>query len=229
MPSNAFKRPQDRYGASTPAETPYHRAAQVHDDRDGAKLVQALNWRRMAFGCLLLATISTGAFVHVQLRRPIAVYVVPIDRQGRPGRVELANRAYQPDDAIKASFVREFVERVRSKSTDPVVLRDNWARAMRMTNQAARASLVQYGQEHDPAARLGQEAIAVEIASVLPRSAATVQVQWRETTYLQGVAGPPARWTGLFTLALRPPRTEAELFANPRGLEITSFQWSRDL
>jgi len=64
---------------------------------------------------------------------------------------------------------------------------------------------------------------------VLARSPTTFQVQWRETTYLQGVAGPPVRWTGLFSIAPRPPRTEAELFDNARGLEITSFQWSRDL
>ncbi|KQV54649.1 conjugal transfer protein TrbF [Caulobacter sp. Root342] len=229
MSSNAFKRPQDRYGESTPAETPYHRAAQAWDERIGSARVQARSWRMMAFGCLVLAGLSTGAFLYVQLKRPIATYAIPFDRYGQPGRVELVDRAYRPDDAIKASFVREFVERVRSKSTDPVVLRDNWTRATRMTNQAARASLVQYGQDHDPAARLGQEAIAVEIASVLPRSPTTFQVQWRETIYLQGVAGPPVRWTGLFTLGPRPPKTEAELFGNPRGLEITSFQWSRDL
>lgn len=229
MTSNAFKRPQDRYGQSTPEETPYHRAAQVWDDRMGSIRLQARNWRLMAFGCLALAALSTSAFLYVQLRRPIATYVVPIDQYGRPGRVELADRAYKPDEAIKASFVADFVDCVRSKSTDPVVLRENWSRATRMTNQSARASLVQYGQDHDPAARLGQEAIAVEIASVLPRSPTTFQVQWRETTYLQGVPGPPVRWTGLFSLAPRPPTTEAELFDNPRGLEITNFQWSRDL
>lgn len=227
--SNAFTRPQDRYGDSTPAETPYQRAAQVHDDRDGAKLVQARNWRLMAFGCLALASLSTGAFVYVQLNHPIATYVVPVDRLGRPGRIELADRAYQPDQAIKAAFVADFVAAVRSKSTDPVVLRGAWERGLAMTGKAARVQLVQYGQDHDPAARLGQEAIAVEIVSVLQASAATFQVQWRETTYLQGVAAPPQRWTGLFTLAARKPANEAQLLANPRGLEITSFQWSREL
>ena len=207
MSSNAFKRPQDRYGESAPTETPYHRAAQVWDERIGAARVQARSWRLMAFGCLALAGVSTGAFLYVQLRHPIAAYAVPFDRYGRPGRVELIDRAYKPDQAIKAGFVWDFVERVRAKSTDPVVLRQNWTRAKQMTNASARATLVQYGQDHDPAARLGQEAVAVEIAS----------------------AGPPVRWTGLFTVAPRPPKTESELFDNPQGLEITGFQWSRDL
>ncbi|MBO9547134.1 MAG: conjugal transfer protein TrbF [Caulobacter sp.] len=226
---NAFSRPEDRYGASTPTETPYHRAAQVHDDRDGAKLAQARNWRLMAFLCLALASLSTGAFIYVQLTHPIATYVVPLDRYNRPGRIELADRAYRPDQAIMAAFTADFVQAVRAKSTDPVVLRGAWERGLAMTGKAARVQLVQYGQDHDPAARLGQEAIAVEIVSVLQASPTTFQVQWRETTYLQGVAAPAQRWTGLFTLTPRKPSNEAQLLANPRGLEITSFQWSREL
>jgi type IV secretory pathway TrbF-like protein len=226
---NAFTRAQDRYGDSTPLETPYQRAAQVHDDRDGAKLVQARNWRLMAFGCLALAGLSTGAFVYVQLNHPIATYVIPIDRYGKPGRIELADQAYQPDQAIMAAFAADFVQAIRAKSTDPVVLRDNWRRGMAMTGKAARVQLAQYGQAHDPAARLGQEAITVEIVSVLQSSPATFQVQWRETVYLQGVAAAPERWTGLFTLTPRKPTTEAQLLANPRGLEITHYQWSREL
>ncbi len=226
---NAFKRAEDRYGAATPLETPYQRAAQVWDDRDGLKLAAARNWRRMAFGCLALASLSTGAFLYVQLKHPIATYIIPHDRYGRPGRIERADRAYVPDQAIMAAFAADFVQSVRAKSTDPVVLRGAWARGLAMTGKAARIQLVQYGQDHDPAARLGQEAIAVEIVSVLQASPATFQVQWRETTYLQGVAAAPQRWTGLFTLAPRQPTTEAQLLANPRGLEITSFQWSRDL
>jgi type IV secretory pathway TrbF-like protein len=46
---------------------------------------------------------------------------------------------------------------------------------------------------------------------------------------LRGVAQPATRWTGLFTVATRQPRTEEQLRANPLGLLLTSFQWSRDL
>ncbi len=227
--SNAFKRAEDRYGDSAPAEMPYGRAGQVRDDLLGEARGQARSWRLMAFGALVLAAISTCSLIYVQLNHPISTYIVPIDRYGRPGRIELAQKVYRPDQAIMAGFVSDFVERVRAKSTDPVVLGGNWQKAKRMTSQAARASLMQYAQDHDPAARLGQEAVSVEIVTVLPRSPTTFQVQWRETTYLNGVAGPPARWTGLFSVRPRPARDEAQLLANPSGLEITSFQWSREL
>ena len=227
--TSAFKRPQDRYGDSTPTETPYQRAAQVWDDRIGAPRVQARNWRLMAFVCAGLSALTLGAYIYERQDSRVRTYIVPVDRYGQVGRIELADASYQPDTADKAAFVKVFVERVRAKSTDPVVLRDNWERAKRSLGQDAARTLMQYAQAHDPAERLGEEAVSVDIVSVLPRSPTSFQVQWLETTYEHGVAAPPQRWTGLFTVGPRPPTNEAQLLENPKGLEITSFQWSRDL
>ncbi len=227
--SPTFKRAQERYGDAAPAETPYHRAAQVWDDRIGGARVQARNWRLMAFACAGLAALSLGGYIYERQSSRVRTYIVPVDRYGQVGRVELADADYTPDQADKAAFVKDYVEKVRGKSTDGVVLRQNWERAKRASGKAAQATLMQYARDHNPAERLGQEAVTVEIVSVLPRSDATFQVQWRETTYDQGVVAPPQRWTGLFTVGGRPPKTEAQLLENPKGLEITSFQWSRDL
>lgn len=226
---NAFRRRQDRYGDSAPVETPYHRAAQAWDDRLGSARVQARNWRVMAFACAGLAAIAIGGLIHVQQNTRIATYVVPVDRYGRPGRIEMADRAYVPAQAEKGYFVADFVQLVRSKSTDPVVLRQNWLKAYGFVSGDAQAMLSRHARDHDPFARLGQQAVTVEIVSVLPRGGDSYQVQWRETTFERGAAGPPVRWTGLFTTAVRQPRTEEQLRANPLGLLITSFQWSREL
>ena len=64
---------------------------------------------------------------------------------------------------------------------------------------------------------------------MLPRSPNTYQVQWRETTFDQGVSSATENWTGLFTAKINPPKNEAELRANPLGIFITTFQWSREL
>lgn len=227
--TNAFKRAQDRYGDSAPKETPYHRAAQVWDDRIGAPRVQARNWRLMAFCCAGLAAMMLAAYVYERQDTRIATYVVPIDRYGRPGRIELAERGYVPSQAETGYFVADFVSLVRSKSTDPVVLRQNWTKAYRFISGDAQTTLTQYARDHDPFARLGQQAVSVEIVSVLPRGRGSYQVQWRETVFDQGAASPPERWTGLFTVTQRQPRSEEELRANPLGVLITAFQWSREL
>lgn len=226
---NAFRRAQDRYGDSTPAETPYHRAAQVWDERIGSARVQARNWRLMAFACAGLAAIALGAFIYSELDTHIATYVVPVDRYGRPGRIELADRVYAPGPAETAYFVADFVQLVRAKSTDPVVLRQNWTKAYGFVSAEAQAALTRHAQERDPFTRLGHQAVAVEIVSVLPRSPTSYQVQWRETTYEDGTPGLPMQWTGLFTVVVRQPRNEEQLRANPLGILITSFQWSREL
>jgi type IV secretory pathway TrbF-like protein len=227
--SSAFKRPQERYGDSLPKETPYHRAAQVWDDRIGAPRAQARNWRLMALACAGLAAIALGAYIYERQDTRIATYVVPVDRYGRPGRIELADRTYAPSQAETAYFVGDFVALVRAKSTDPVVLRQNWLKAYGFVSGDAKARLTQHARDNDPFSHVGDQAASVEIVSVLPRSPTTYQVQWRETVYEHGAALPPQRWTGLFTVAHAPPRNEAALRANPLGVFITAFQWSRDL
>ncbi|MBI1684208.1 conjugal transfer protein TrbF [Caulobacter hibisci] len=226
---NAFKRAQERYGDSAPKETPYHRAAQVWDDRIGSPRVQARNWRLTALAFAGLAAMALGAYIYERQDTHIATYVVPIDRYGRPGRIELADRTYAPSQAETGYFVADFVQMVRSKSTDPIVLRQNWMRAYGFVAGDAKARLTQHARDNDPFARVGDQAIAVEIVSVLPRSPTTYQVQWRETVYEHGAALPAQRWTGLFTVAQTPPRNEAQLRANPLGVFVTAFQWSRDL
>jgi type IV secretory pathway TrbF-like protein len=227
--SSVFKRATERYGDSAPPGSPYLRAAQAWDDRIGSARVQARNWRLMAFACAGLAAIALGGFIYAEQDTHIATYVVPIDRYGRPGRIELADRGYVPSQAETGYFVADWVRLVRSKSTDAMVLRENWTRAYRFIAGDAQVELSQYARDHDPFERVGQLAVNVEVVSVLPRSPTSYQVQWRETTYDQGAAAPTINWTGLFTIGHHDPRTEADLRANPLGIYITGFQWSREL
>ncbi len=226
---NPFRRAADRYGSSAPAESPYQRASQEWDRRIGAPVVQAANWRAAAFAGFAIAALAVGGLIYEGATRTIATYVVPIDQFGRPGRIELAGRTYNPTTAEMGYFLADWVTRTRSKSIDPVVIRDNWTTAYRFVAGPAIGQLNDYAKAHDPFANAGQQAISVEVVSVLARSPSTYQVEWRETTYDQGATTSTATWTGLFTTKIQPPTNEAELRANPLGMFITSFQWSREL
>jgi type IV secretion system protein TrbF len=226
---NAFRRPNDRYGSSAPVGSPYQRAAQEWDNRIGSAVVQARNWRLAAFGAIGLAALSLGGFIYQSSNTNIATYVVPIDKYGRPGRIELAGSTYTPSTAETGYFLADWVKLTRSKSIDPIVIRDNWTGAYRFVAGPAIGLLNDYAKSHDPFANAGSQAVNVEIVSVLARSPNTYQVQWRETTYDQGGSSVTENWTGLFTAKINPPKNEAELRANPLGIFITSFQWSREL
>lgn len=226
---NAFRRPNDRYGSSAPIESPYHRAAQEWDNRIGSAAVQAKNWRLAAFGAIGLAALALGGFIYQSSHTTIATYVVPVDKYGRPGRIELADKAYSPTTAETGYFLADWIQLTRSKSIDPIVIRDNWTKAYRFVAGPAIGQLNDYAKGHDPFANAGSQAVNIQIVSVLPRSPNTYQVQWRETTFDQGVSSAAANWTGLLTVKIDPPKDEAELRANPLGIFITSFQWSQEL
>jgi type IV secretory pathway TrbF-like protein len=226
---NPFKRPNDRYGSSAPVESPYLRASREWDNRIGSAVVQAKNWRMAAFGCMGLAALALGGFIFEASNTNIATYVVPIDKYARPGRIELADRSYQPTTAETGYFLADWVRRTRSKSIDPIVIRDNWTGAYHFVAGPAIGQLNSYAKANDPFAHAGTQAINVEIVSVLARSPSTFQVQWRETQFNAGTSGVTENWTGLFTAKINPPKNEAELRANPLGIFITAFQWSREL
>lgn len=224
-----FRRASDRYGSSAPLESPYLQAGREWDKRMGEPIVRAHNWKLAAFGALGVAALAVGGLIYSVNSRTIATYVVPVDQYGRPGRIELAGRAYNPTSAEIGYFLADWVTRTRSKSIDPIVIRDNWTQAYRFVAGGAIGQLNDYAKTHDPFANAGQQAVSVEVISVLARSPATYQVEWRETTYDQGATTSTANWTGLFTTKITPPKNEAELRANPLGVYITTFQWSREL
>jgi type IV secretory pathway TrbF-like protein len=226
---SVFRRTADRYGSSAPVDTPYRRASQEWDRRIGEPVIQARNWRAMAFAGWGVAALAVGGLIYQGATRQIATYIVPIDRYGQPGRIELAGRAYVPTTAEMGYFLADWVSRTRSKSIDPIVIRDNWTMAYHFVVGAAIGQLNDFAKTHDPFANAGQQAVSVEVVSVLQRSANTYQVQWRETTYDRGATTSTLNWTGLFTTKIQPPTNEAELRANPLGVYITEFQWSRDL
>ena len=227
--TNAFSRPQDRYGDSPPVDNGFRKAAQAWDQRLGDQAVRAANWRMIAFGLLLANLLALGGLILDHARSQVVAYVVPIDQYARPGRIEVAGAPYVPSQAEMGYFIADWVRLVRAKSTDPIVLRDNWTRAYHFISADAAPQLSAYARETDPFARVGQEAVNVEVVSVLPRSPHTFQVNWRETAYDHGGRATASNWTGVFTLTQKPPQNEAELRANPLGLLITAFQWSREL
>jgi len=224
-----FTRAADRYGSSAPIESPYQKAAQEWDRRVGEPVVQAENWRRMAFAGWGACLLAIAGLIYLGGTKSVSTYVVPIDKYARPGRIELAGKAYTPSSAETGYFLADWVTRTRAKSIDPVVIRDNWTSAYHFVSGSAIGELNDYAKAHDPFANAGSEAVSVEIVSVLARSPSTYQVQWRETAYDQGVAAASTNWTGLFTTKLQPPKNEQELRVNPLGIYITTFQWSREL
>ncbi|MFG1229244.1 conjugal transfer protein TrbF [Xanthobacter wiegelii] len=224
-----FKRPSTHYGKSPEPETPYHRAAQIWDDRIGSARVQAKNWRLMAFGSLALsAGLSAGLFWQ-SMNGSIVPWVVQVDRLGQAQAIAPATADYQPNDAQIAFYLARFIEQVRGIPADAIIVRQNWLRAYDFTTQAGALALNDYARSNDPFAKVGKSQVAVEVSSVIRASPSSFRVAWIERRYQDGSLASTERWSAILTVAVQPPRDADTLRKNPLGIYINAINWSKEL
>ncbi|MCY1452704.1 VirB8 protein [compost metagenome] len=136
---------------------------------------------------------------------------------------------YQPQDAQIAHHLARFIERVRSLSIDPVVMRQNWLEAYHFTTDRGAATLNDYARANDPFTRVGKESVTVEVTSVVRASDSSFQVRWNEHRFVNGATAGLERWTAVISVVLQPPRTEEKLRRNPLGIYVNGLSWSREL
>jgi type IV secretion system protein VirB5 len=224
---HAFFRPK-RPLSSTPDATPYQRAGQAWDDRMGLTLVHARNWRRMAFANAVLAVGLAAGWAVESRQASVKPFVVEVSDWGETQKITALDGRYEPTDAQMGHALAQWVRQVRSKSTDPIVIRQNWLAAYDLVTPQAAAFLNAHAQAHDPFAEAGREAVNVEILNVVRRSPRTYDLQWRERRFLDGQPAGEGRWRALITTRMQPPKTEAELLKNPLGIRIEDVSWTPD-
>ncbi|HMI19379.1 MAG TPA: conjugal transfer protein TrbF [Sphingomonas sp.] len=224
-----FRRSIQRYGQTPPAETPFHRAGQIWDERIGSARVQARNWRLIAFGTLGLSGAMAGGLVWQSQQSRIVPYVVEVDHLGEPRAVNAADAKVRATDPQIAWGLARFVEDVRAVSLDPVLMRRQWLRAYDFVTERGAQFLGDYARRAEPFAHIGEHSASVEVTSVVRASDRTFEVKWVESTFERGVRTSLAHWTAFVTVEIRPPATADTLRRNPLGLYVDGISWSREL
>ncbi len=180
--------------SALPEATPYQRAGQVWDDRMGLSIAHARNWRRMAFASLILAGfLGAGWWVQAD-RTEVRPFVVEVAAWGQTQKITALDGRYSPSEAQTAWALSDWIRNVRSKSIDPIVIRQNWLSAYDLLTPKAAAFLNAWAQSHDPFADVGAEAVHVEVLNVVRRSERTFALQWRETRFVNGQSAGTERW-----------------------------------
>lgn len=222
-----FFRPR-RVQSSAPEATPYQRAGQIWDDRMGLSLAHARNWRRIALANLALAAFLGAGWLVQADRAVVKPFVVEVSDWGETQRITAIGGRYEPTEAQVGHALSTWIRDVRSKSIDPIVIRQNWLRAYDLLSPRAASFLNAWAASHDPFAEVGREAVNVEVLNVVRRTERTYDLQWRETRFVNGQQAGAERWRALITIGRQPPRTEAELMKNPLGLKIEDISWTPD-
>ena len=235
MTSREFLHDAPNYKATGHPVTPYLRAQQEWDDRIGAIVVQARNWR---LGCILssAASILLSAFVLVQANQNRVIpIVVGVDKErGEPIVVaKVPELAYEPELQEIKFFISQFITLVRSVPSDQVLIKQNWLRAYLFLRQNAANLLndMTNKDEGSPLKKIGEQTVIVQLVSVVQVAGSlSYQARWEETVYGQhGAMVDHYVMNGVFTIETEPPKTEAVLNQNPLGMYIKSFQWNREL
>lgn len=224
-----FKRAVERYGRTPEPETPYQRAGQLWDERIGSARVQARNWRLMAFGGLFLTTGLSAALVWQSMQSRVVPYVVEVDRLGEARSVSPAAVDYRPTDPQIAWHLGRFVTNLRSRSLDPVLMRENWLSAYDFATERGALFLGEYARTSNPFAEVGRKTVSVQVTSVVRASDTSFQVKWIENAYERGSLAGTSRWTAMLTVKVQPPRSADILRKNPLGLYVDAIDWSREL
>jgi type IV secretory pathway TrbF-like protein len=224
-----FKRSVQRYGRTPEPETPYQRAGQLWDERIGSARVQARNWRLMAFGGLFLTIGLSSGLVWQSLQSRVVPYVVEVDHLGEAHAVTPAEAEYRPTDPQIAWHLGRFISNVRSRSLDPVLMRENWLAAYDFATDRGALFLNEYARAASPFADLGRKTVSVQVTSVVRASDTSFRVAWTESQYERGSLVSTSRWTAMITVVIRPPSSAEVLRKNPLGLYVEAIDRTREL
>jgi type IV secretion system protein VirB5 len=183
----------------------------------------------MAFGCLALSVGLSGGLLWQSMQSRVVPYVVEVDKFGEARVVAPAIQTYQPADALIAWHLGRFITNVRSISTDPVLVRQNWLAAYDFATDRAALFLNEYAKTNNPFGKIGTQSVSVQVTSVVRASDTSFQVKWTEQVYERGSLAGTTRWTAILTVVIQPPRSAEQLRKNPLGLFVNAVHWSREL
>jgi type IV secretion system protein VirB5 len=211
---------------------PYLAARREWDERYGDFVTRARNWRTIATLCALVALVTSGGMVWLTTKSRVVPFVVAIDNLGRPVASGTAEQASTSDDRLKRASILNWVENVRTVTTDGMAQRKaiDHVYAQIANGSHAQAFISDYYRGDPPQKRAETETVAVEVNSVLSTSDRTYEVDWVETSRdLYGTVKSTDRWKGSFTIALDPPTDEKLARINPLGIYIIQASWSKVL
>jgi type IV secretion system protein VirB5 len=223
-----YTRPMSNYAVDEPFSTPFSANARDMDARLDQALRNAAHWRVASAMFGVTALVLAGGIVWQSTRPTVKPYIVEIDPSGNVERVKFIDDVYQATDAQLAHHLGQFIELLRTKPTDPVILRQSWTRAYAYLAGDALHKIDDYARANDPTKDLGHETRMVEIVSVVRQSPESFQVRWRETTYMNGQLAGTAPYVALLTYAVDPRETEDQLYQNPLGIRIVDLSWTAE-
>src|SRR5690554_1555436 len=113
----------------TQISSPYLAARREWNERYGSYIATAKMWRGVAFTSLVIAAVSVGGVVHFASQNKLIPYVVEINADGDTLQVYQADQMLPADRRVVRAQLAQFIQDVRSVSSDVAVQRRSIERA----------------------------------------------------------------------------------------------------
>lgn len=212
--------------------SPYLAARREWNERYGAYIAQAKNWRVAFFVVLGVCAIETVGLVAMGTQNKLVPYVVQVDKLGTQVAVGRAEPASKSDERVIKAELARWISDVRGIVSDGVVQRQMIDRAYSKLSNGTRALAIvnEFYKSAPPNSRAQTEGVTTDVSSVIAVTDKTWQVDWTETTRnTSGAVTQTVRWRANLTIATNPPTTEKLIRTNPAGIYLIDLSWSQVL
>jgi type IV secretory pathway TrbF-like protein/sugar phosphate permease len=213
---------------SPPPLMPHAAAASVWIGRVDSARAERLNWRLAALGStVLLVLFAVGLVISTSRSGRVAVHTIEVIQLGEIRSVQLAMDKISPPEAEIAYFLARFVKNIRSLSIDPIVVRENWIDAYNYVTVPAALAFNEYARKSRHFARVGSQAVRVNVIYVIRASQDSFEIVWDEAAYPSGMATNIQRFRGIAEVVFNQP-TAAPTLRNPLGVYVNAFHWAQE-
>lgn len=187
------------------------------------------NWQIAAFGCIVIAAISTTGLVAVSLQRKVVPFAIEFNEHHEPVRVIRTDEMKHPDAHQIRAALRTWIIGARAVYLDRRAMRDMLVSTYALTQPSSSAygALTSFHKEHDPYKVSQEKSVEVAVNAVMQLSPDSWRIEWTETSrQLSGRIVESRVWQATATVSIIPPSDESQILLNPIGMYVSSFDWS---
>ena len=227
-----------REGASA-LPNPYVNAQRTWNSHVGSLIASRLLWQLTAICSLLIVFVSVAGVIYIGSQSKFVPYVVEVNKLGESVAVRSADKAAPVDSRIVRASVAEFIANARLVTPDVALEKKAILKVYSLMGPGAPASskmtaFLNGNPEMNPFKRAAKETVSVEIISVIAESPTTWQVDWIETvrTRKGDLVEKPYRMRALVSTEIKPEQpgtNEERMRANPLGIYVTDYSWSKQI
>lgn len=213
-----------------PLESPYVAGRREWNERYGSYIARARTWQIVALSSMALSAVLGIALAHNASQSKVQPFIVEVDKLGEAVAVKPAEAAALPEQRIIRFQLANFITNARSVTPDPIVQKRWLDGVYAISTPSAATFLNDYYRKNDPFQKGRTSLVSVEIATALPLSPNSWQVQWTETTRgLNGLVDGTTRWQAVLNVSTFAPNTPQQIIANPTGIVVEQINWTQQL